>query len=205
MTEREQPPAEPEYWNVDQAIGEVTLWRDQRYTLRMRAHVTDELYRQAAREEIIPLKHPRGVRTYVHAKPYVLVPDITLGVQLYPTPEPAGAIGEVASSSWEGMRHEEVGTCQAWFYVEDRTIVLWEAYMFDHYRAPDLAQDTNTHALWDGFEGFLTARFPSARLLVTTYDDPAYDTEQYQEFLTLRGYRRLNQVAFGKDLPQNHA
>lgn len=200
MTEREQPQEQPDYWNVDQAIGEVTLWRDQHYTLRLKAHIADELYRQPARDEIIPLKHRQGVRTYVHAKPYVLVPDITLGIQLFPTPDPTGAVGEVASSTWEGMRHEELGNCQGWFYLEDRSIVLWEALLLERYRMPDLAQDSNTTALWEGFEQFLTERFPSARLIATTYDDPEYETQQYQEFLQRLGYSRLNPQAFGKTL-----
>jgi hypothetical protein len=203
MTERQQP--ESEYWNADEAIGDVTLWRGQRYALRLKAHVAEEIYRRSEGQEIIPLAHSRGVRTYVHGKPYILVPDITLDIGLSPQPEPSGAIGAVRSSNWEGMRHEEIGQAQAWFYVEDRTIVLWESYLLDRYRAPKMLEDSNTYALWQGFEQFLTRRFPSARQLVTTYDDSEYDTDQYQEFLTSLGYRRLNPAAFGKDLTENRS
>src|SRR5712692_2343064 len=129
MTERDQPQQEDDYWNVDEAISEVTLWRDQHYSLRIKAHVADEIYRRHHDPEMIPLAHHQGVRTYVHGKPYVLLPDIRMTVGLYPQPGPTGAVGEVASSTWEGMRHEEIGQAQAWLYVEDRTIVLWEAYL----------------------------------------------------------------------------
>src|ERR1700693_3370944 len=196
MTEREQP--QDEYWNHDEAIGEVSLWRGDRYSLRLKAHIAEEIYRQGKSEEIIPLRQQRGVRTYVQAKPYVLIPNITLGVQLSPTPDPTGAIGEVASSTWEGMRHEEIGQAQAWLYVEDQSIVLWEAYLLPRYRVPDRTADPNTYALWEGFERFLTGRFPSARQIVTTHDDPEYDTAAYQEMLGNLGYSRLNQRAFGK-------
>lgn len=202
MTEREQPESETEYWNVDEQIAEVTLWRGEHYGLRLKAHVADEIYRhQAQSDEIIPLKHHSGVQTYVQAKPYVLVPDVTLTIGLHDRPDPSGAIGEVTSSTWEGMRQEEVGHCQSWFYVEDRTIILWEAFLLPHYRSGGLLQDANTYALWEGFEKFLTDRFPSAQQLVTTYADPEYEpTEQYQEFLRAMGYQQLNTAAFGKEV-----
>ena len=202
MSEREHPTEEAEYWTVDEQIGEVSLWRGEHYSLRLKAHVQDELYRQGRSEEIVPLKHQQGVRTYVQAKPYVLVPDVTLGVQLSPRPNPRGAIGEVTSSTWEGMRHEELGHAQAWFYIEDRTIVLWEAYLLEPFRSgPNLLEDTNSSALWEGFAGFLTGRFPTARQIVTTYADPEYEpTEAYQAFLGHLGYEKLSEIAFGKEL-----
>jgi hypothetical protein len=203
MTEHEQP--DQEYWNADEAIGEVTLWRDQRYTLRLKAHVAEELYRQGVGEEILPLTSQRGVRTDVHARPYVLVPDVIVDVQLSPGAAARGAAGETRESSWKGMRHEELGTCQAWFYIADRSIVLWEAVLQDRYRTPQLADDSTMYALWEGFERFLIERFPSARRIATAPNDPEYDTEQYQEFLRSLGYRELSVEAFGKDLGQQNS
>ena len=198
MTEQEQP--HDEYWNHDEQIGEVSLWRGERSALRLKAHVADEIYRLSEGEEIIPLTQPRGVRGYVHAKPYVLIPDIRLELQLFPTLAPTGAVGCVTSSERAGMRHEEVGQAQGWYYYSERTIVLWEAYMLPRYRGPNVAEDPNSYALWEGFQGFLTARFPSARRIVTTHDDPEYETGQYQDFLQRIGYRRINEAAFGKEL-----
>jgi hypothetical protein len=198
MTEREQP--HDDYWTHDEQIAEVRLWRDERYSLRLKAHIADEIYRQGKSEEIIPLKEQRGVRTYVHAKPYVLVPDVTVSADIYPAPDPTGAAGEVSSSTWEGMRHEELGNCQAWFYVEDRSIVLWESFLHDRYRGQNPLDDANSYALWEGFERFLAGRFPSAQLIATTHDDPLYETAQYQQFLRSMGYQPLTAAAFGKQL-----
>jgi len=205
MTEHERQPQEDEYWTADEQIGAVRLWRGEPYSLRLKAHIQDELYRQGKTEEIIPLRHQQGVRTYLQAKPYVLVPEITLGVQLSPRPDPRGAIGEVASSTWEGMRHEELGLAQAWLYLEDRTLVLWEAYLLPQFRgSPNLLEDTNTYTLWEGVEHFLIDRFPSAEQIVTTHADPEYEpTETYQAFLRSLGYQQLGQQAFGKTVKNN--
>jgi hypothetical protein len=66
--------------------------------------------------ELVPLAHPVGERGYVHARPYVLEPEITLTVGLFPTLREGGAVGEVVDSAWEGMRHVEIGQAQAWHY-----------------------------------------------------------------------------------------
>jgi hypothetical protein len=149
----------------------------QRYALRLQVHLAEEVYRRSEGQEIIPFKQPRGVRMYVHAKPYVLIPDIRLGVRLFPTPAPTGAVGYVSSSERAGMRHEDVGQAQGWYYYEDRTIVLWEAYLLPPYRGPNVAEDPNSYAFWKGFERFLTDRFHSARWIVTPHNDPEYETE----------------------------
>jgi len=54
--------------------------------------------------------------------------------------------------------------------------------------------------LWGGFERFLVEQCPDAQRLVTTYDDPVYETQAYQRFLSELGYRRLSTVAFGKEV-----
>ena len=95
------------YWQEDVAIGEAVLFRGERSTIRMRLHTTTERY--ASRRELVPLSQPTGERVYVHAKPYILVPDVTLTVGLYPAPTDAGTIGAVHGSDWTGMRHEDIG------------------------------------------------------------------------------------------------
>jgi hypothetical protein len=116
MTERGG--GEPDdFWTLDEGLGEVQLYRDT-WTLRLNAHLDESSYRRSSRTEIVPLTASQGRRTDVLAKPYILVPDITLTAQLYPAPDVAGAIGGVKSSDWEGMKHEEVGApcshCFAW-------------------------------------------------------------------------------------------
>jgi hypothetical protein len=66
------------------------------------------------------------------------VPDIRLTVSLYPYPTPGdqGAVGEVTSSEWEGMKHEEIGSPQAWYYPTDSILVLWEVDLHHRHRPP---------------------------------------------------------------------
>ncbi len=97
--------------------------------LRLRAHMSEERCRQDTDlEEIVPLKARRGTRIYVLARPYVLEPDISITLALYPAP--GGAIGEVTASEWEGMRARDIGQAQSWLYREDHTLILWEAYFY---------------------------------------------------------------------------
>jgi hypothetical protein len=205
MTERPgREPGPGAFWTSDQALGEVQLWRDA-WTLRLKAHISESSYSRSARGEIVPLTALEGTRTDVLARPYVLVPDITLSVQLYPQPDITGAVGEVRSSDWEGMKREEVGNCQGWFYHEDRIIVLWEAFFHERLQIGEPSEDPNLTVLWTGFERFLVKHFPTARQLVTTSTDPLYETDRYQRFLLQLGYTRVSQQAFGKSLPANPA
>ena len=92
-----RPEREPDpYWQEDAAIGEVRLFRGETYTVRMRLHTERE--RASRRHEIVPLSQPTGERVYVHGKPYILVPDVTLTVRLRHEPDPTGAIGDVTGS-----------------------------------------------------------------------------------------------------------
>lgn len=200
MENRERPRQEDDYWTHDELIGEMQLYRDS-YLVRARLHVKPELYRQGRHEEIVPLRHPRGVRTYVQAKPYILHPDIRLTVQPSQTPTPGGEIGRVTASEVLGMRHEEIGQAQSWYYHEDRTLVIWEAFLEQRFRKADPRQDSNTAALWVWLEEDLRDRFPGARRLVTPFGDPLYDAHHYQEFLRSLGYRPVAEAVFGKTFP----
>jgi len=196
MSRREQEP-EP-YWHDDIALGEASLFRGETYTIRMRLHTSTE--RASRRHEIVPLSDATRERVYVHGKPYILVPDVTLTVRLHDQPDPTGAIGEVAGSDWTGMRHEEIGQAQAWFYPADRLVILWECFPEARYRTSDNPlTDTTLRALWAGFESWLTERFPGARRLVTTYED-LYDRDRWQRFLADRGFAPVAPAAFARDL-----
>jgi hypothetical protein len=188
---REQP-----YWQTDQQIGEIPLWGEQ-HSLRLKLHHSEERFSRT--DELIPLSVKRGTRTYFQAKPYILEPDIRLTVGFYPIPEPYGAIGEVLSSEWEGMRHKEIGEAQAWYYPADRLIMLWECYLFDSYRRQDPIQDKALATLWDGFEKTLLARLPQAQHLVTTWED-IYERTEWQFFLMHRGYRPFTPSLFAKEI-----
>ena len=190
------------YWNHDTELGEGRFYRS-RFTLRLKLHEARERYSRAGDPEIVPLTTTQGERTYFLAKLYLLIPDIRLTVSLYPysTPADRGAVGEVSRSDWEGMKHEEVGSAQAWYYPPpDATLILWEALLLDRHRQADPTQDGNLATLWTGLERYLLACLPSVRLIATPYDDPAYEREQYQQFLAQMGYSPLTQAAWGKRL-----
>ncbi len=193
MTERERDP----YWQEDVALGEAPVYR-QLHTIRARMHTATERFHR--HHELVPLSETTGERIYVHAKPYILVPDITLTVGLYRQPDPHGAIGAVTSSAWEGMRHEDIGTCQGWFYPTDRLVMLWEAFVEDRFRQEDPREDPAMLAVWQGFERFLLARFPTAQTLVTPYED-LYERPVWQAFVASQGYRPFTPATFVKDLP----
>src|SRR5687768_14631132 len=112
----ERPPfPEDDFWTHDHQIGEGVFYRNA-HAIRLKLHMAAERFDQSGDPEIIPLEHKRGERLYFLAKPYILVPDIRVSVNVYPYPTPGdqGAIGEVASSDWAGMKHEEIGSAQAW-------------------------------------------------------------------------------------------
>jgi hypothetical protein len=194
-----RPEAERDpYWQEDVAIGEGEFFRGESSTIRMRLHTAVE--RASRRHEIVPLSDAVRERVYVHGKPYILVPDITLSVGLYRQPDAGGAIGEVRGADWTGMRHEEIGQAQAWHYPADRLTVLWECFAEQRYRrADDPRRDTIQRTLWAGFETWLARRFPQTRQLVTTWED-LFDRSAWQAFLEERGYRRVAPAAYAKDL-----
>jgi hypothetical protein len=154
------------YWSEDVLLGEVAL-PDGPTLVRLRLHQSEEPYHGRNIAELVPLSQPTGTRTYVHAQPYVLVPEITLSVGLSPTPQETGVIGEVVDSTWKGMRHVEIGQAQAWYYPVDRLLVLWECYLLDRWRLDDPLHDPALAALWEGFEGQLLARFPATERIAT--------------------------------------
>lgn len=104
--QNEQGKSEQPFWQFDEAIGEDRFHGEQA-ALRLKAHMSQERYHRASElDEIVPLQAKSGTRIYVLAKPYILEPDYRLTVDLYPQPKQDGAIGEVASSDWVGMRQQ---------------------------------------------------------------------------------------------------
>src|SRR5207253_2751386 len=125
----------------------------------------------------------------------------------YSQPTEHGAIGEVISSDWVGMKQQEIGQCQAWHYVEDRTLILWEAYLHDWCRADDPCTDETLHTLWTGFEGFLLRQLSQHQIdrIAAPGWEPIYyaNPEAWPEFLEGLGYSRISEKAFGKEVPKN--
>src|SRR5205823_2804563 len=63
--------------------------------------------RSTRSEELLPLTQATCTRAYFHAKRYILVPDLRLTTETFPTPRADGAIGKVTDSEWEGIRHQQ--------------------------------------------------------------------------------------------------
>ena len=59
-----------------------------------------------------------------------LEPEVFMTVGLYPKPkhyaDQGEAIGEALSTYVKGMRQHQIGNSQAWYYPQDKVIVLWE-------------------------------------------------------------------------------
>src|SRR5690242_20391270 len=131
MAQREymKPPEDASlpYWTDDISLCEASVryFRHAPTTVRAKVHTHEEAYDASdIHEEIVPIKTKQGLRTYILLKPYVLEPEVTLTVGLRSEATDDQAVGDVLSSTWEGMRHKEVGHIQAWHYRADRAIVL---------------------------------------------------------------------------------
>jgi hypothetical protein len=199
---RTNEPEDP-FWQFDEAIGEGRFYGEP-YTMRLKAHISEERYHRAEGDEIVPLQAKSGTRIDVLAKPYILIPDYTFTIGMYSQPTEQGAIGEVISSDWVGMKQQEIGQAQSWLYKEDRTLILWEAYLHDWCRKDDPRTDETLHTLWTGFEGFLLRQLshhPIERIAVPGWE-PLYDTdkEAWPQFLEGLGYDRISDKAFGRQV-----
>ena len=195
---REREVEQDPYWTDDIFVGEVRLPRETAL-VRLRLHESEEVYHGRNIAELVPLSQSTGSRSYVHAKPYVREPEITLTLGLSPTPRDAGAVGEVVDAVWEGMRHVEIGQAQAWYYPADRLLVLWECYLFDHWRLADPVQDPALAAVWQGFEEHLLTRFPSTQRHATPSWEDIYERLAWHTFLSRRGYAPTMPGVFVKD------
>ena len=197
MSERERE-SDP-YWTDDVLLGEAPI-QGEPSPVRLRLHVSEEPDHASNREELVPLAHRAGSRAYVHAKPYVSEPDITLSVGLFPTETARGAIGEVLSSDWVGLRQREIGRAQARFYPTDRLLVLWECFLEDPFRRDDPLHDPVLATLWTGFEGLLLARFPQTQRIATPSWEDLYERPAWQLFLGGQGYEVFSPGTFVKEL-----
>lgn len=202
MSEREPIMDEPipdPYWSEDLLLGETRIDRETSL-LRLKLHVADEPYRGRTAADLVPLTHRTGVAIYLHGQPYILEPAITLAVDLNRTPNTAGTVGRVGSTSWDGMRHRPIGNTQAWYYPADRLLVLWECFLEDRYRQDNPLSDRALQAVWTGFEDLLRVRFPAARQIITPSWEDLYEKVDWQHFLGSHGYSPSTPRSFSKQL-----
>lgn len=158
MPERDIPEREP-FWNGDSLLGEGQLY-DHLYPLRLSFQQSTERYYH--RQELFPLQDTSGTRQYFHAKPYILLPNVTIRVRLYDQPR-EGVIGETEGVVRNGVRRDEVGNAQAWFNLgRDKALMLWECFLADGHRITNPVDDENLHLVWNGFEQATLARSKSS-------------------------------------------
>src|SRR6266571_8763274 len=197
-----------DYWTVDIPLFVATLpyYRNKPRMVQGRIHTAEEHYFGAA-SEIVPLKNRKGTCTYVNMHPYILEPEVFITIGLYPKPKQYAdqdeAIGETISTPQvKGMRQNQVGNAQAWYYPQDRVIVLWECFLDSQIRnIQALTEDIHLPKLWSSFEKWLINQFPEATRIATPFNDPIAKTiEEYQTFLRTLGYTPIAQAAFGKKI-----
>lgn len=195
---KEQEQENDPYWKQDRELGEGTFYQNEPYTIRMKLHSSLERFR--GHNELVKLEHRSGERTYVHAKPYILEPQIILTIGLHPQPDQEGAIGRVEASDWTGMRSREIGNAQAWYYHQDQLLVLWECYLFDFARTEDPRNDPKLTTVWTGFEQTLLEQFPDTQRVVTPSWEDLYVRNHWRAFLRQQGYGPFNPQTFLKEV-----
>src|SRR5258708_15373465 len=190
------------YWTVDTALfaGTFRYFVPDAVLVRGKVHFEQESYRRSdVNQEITPIGIKEGERTYLHLRPFVLIPDIILTIGLYPEPHPGGAIGEVVAARERRMKEMEIGNVQAWSYPAG-TLVFWECFLHEFVSDRSISTDPNMAALWRSVESFLAQQFPQAERIVTTAHDPMFETAEYQAFLRALGYEQVAQAAYGRKM-----
>jgi hypothetical protein len=136
--------------------------------------------------------------------PYITEPNLVMSVALYPKPkhyaDAPSAIGETTGTRVEGFRDVKIGNAQAWYYPEDKVLVLWECFLDGFVRDLPLLEDPNMAHLWTSFEQWLITRYKAAAKILTPWADPLWEEKAYQSFLRTRGYTQENPGLFAKRL-----
>ncbi len=184
------------YWTHDIPlfVGSFSYYRYERRMVQGRIHLAGERYFDV-NQEIIPINQTHtGKRVYVNMHPYILEPELSMTVGLYPKPKHYAdqdeAIGEVLKTNVKGMKQHQIGNSQAWYYPAEKTIVLWECFLEASFRTHPLTEDPYMRSLWSSFEKWLIKQFPEATTIATPFDDPIASTiEEYQTFLRALDYQ----------------
>jgi hypothetical protein len=172
------------YWQNDLSLGD-GIFSNKARSIRMLLHITTNY--SLARQEIVPLPHRAGMRTVVHARPYIRRPRSWFGT----------LIRRVLPAPMPDTPYEEIGDCQAWYYHTDSVLILWGCYLS---QPTEPRIDQNLSTIWQGFEQVLVASFPDTRCIATPSWEPVYATQDWQAFLRRQGYQPFNTQAFLKEV-----
>ena len=192
-----QTTAPDSYWTHNLVIGEGDI-QGNKSLIRLHLHRSEERAYHA--EFLFPIDIKRAdTRTYFHAKPYILIPQMTLTIGLTKPKADSSEIGRVIGSDVSKLQEREIGNAQAWYYPEDKALVLWECYQFEPYRKADPLIDPLLATVWQGFEKLLVKELPDTTKIYTTYET-VYERPVYETFLAKHGYRKIDKVAFVKEV-----
>ena len=185
------------YWQIDLSLGDSVFSTELpssrvRRGIRILLHVGTERY--FGRQEIVPITQPEGDLTSLHARAYTLVSH-GLSRRL---PVLGTLLRGVTKANWEQMDSQTLGDCHAWYYHQDRLLVLWDCLVSEH--ATDPKADRILCAVWNGFEQVLRALFPDTCWIATPSWEPVYEPKDWQAFLTKQGYAPFNTQAFLKEV-----
>jgi hypothetical protein len=185
------------YWTHNLVIGEGDI---QGHTSLIRLHLHRSEERAYHGESLFPISVKRGdTKTYFHAKPYILIPRMTLTIGLTRPKADSDEIGRVIGSDVTKLQEREIGNAQAWYYPAEKALVLWECYLFEPYAKKDPRNDPLLATVWQEFEKTLLKALPNTAKIYTTYE-PIYERPKYKAFLAKQGYRPVEKVAFVKEV-----
>jgi hypothetical protein len=192
-----QTTAPDPYWTHNPVIGEGDV-EQHNSLIRLHLHRSEE--RAYHGESLFPIAVKRGdTKIYFHAKPYILIPRMTLTMGLTRPKADSDEIGRVIGSDVTKLQEREIGNAQAWYYPAEKALVLWECYLFEPFAQKDPCNDPLLDTLWQGFEKALLKELPETTKIYTTYE-PIYDRPVYVTFLAKHGYHPVEKVAFVKEV-----
>ena len=170
---------EDPFWAHDTLLFDGTFhyYRDKTQPVRGKIHISEEDYAFHSFGHSLErsyLKNPKGTRTYLFMRPYVPWPNILLSFAVQPKhyADADATLGYTTGSRIAGFRHDEIGNAQAWYYPQDKVLVLWECFLYDYTRDVPLLKDKNIASLWTQFKRWLLNRYPETERIVTPYADP---------------------------------
>lgn len=204
MKPKAQAATHDDFWTQDIPLftGVFRFYHHKPRPMRAKIHTAEERYTDGY-HEIVPLSAKTGVRHSVLLQPYVFAPKLTLTIGLYKKPkvfaDQEPAIGEtVGPIKQEGVTERQIGNSQAWYYPEDRLLVLWECFLEEFVRDLPVLEDPNMPKLWESVEYWLLQQFPKTVEIATPWSDPLFPTRDYQQFLRSRGFEQAATAAFTK-------
>jgi hypothetical protein len=163
------------FWSHDTLLfeGQFKYYRDKKQQVRGKIHLVGERYdfnNIGNHLERSYLNNRKGQRIYLLMHPYVVQPNIVMSMVVQPKhyADAGDILGKtMGSARVAGFHHHDIGSAQAWYYPEDKILVLWECFFYDVARDVPLLQDTNMAGLWRHFERWLLNRFPEAEAIIT--------------------------------------